>query len=287
MGIEDALLEVSKNMLYAPASVFHGVMDSAPLLHDLDSGQLDEIADEESAGVVILTRREAATMLDFLQDFQMGYASDGHGNTVPVPIAPYQHIPSFKEKHPTFYKVGKIALLTAGVLLAGVAVAGCADETGYDGHKITEKRYDFGFDHTYGTADDQVLIKIESDNNWYSFSREGGFNASGINNKIGIGDKINFNNMDDGSKAGSLEFPRRVSELINYQTQEQAKIIMKQKAEKDAADEKERAARWENDKYWVLGGVSVAAGLIGFLASLNRIDKYLQKKRQARRIKNK
>ncbi len=274
MAIEDALMEISGNMTYAPASAFHDVMDSAPLLHDLDSGRLAVIADRESADAIILTRREAATMLDLLQEFQMGYASDGHGNSVPVPVTAYQRTPSFREKWPRLYRAGRIALLATGVLLAGAAMAGCVSDS--NGHKITDKTYGVGSDGSYGTDDDYILFEMSG--HWYKVDSASIANVSNFNRQVGVGDFIYFDHYKAGGTDGTREHPYVVSEVQKYTAPEKIKAD-------GARDARESELEWQKNGGIVFGSFFALAACLTLLIGRNKIGEYFKDRARTRKEK--
>ena len=146
MPIEDALKEVSENLVAAPYPVLHDIRDVAPFMHDLDTGKMSRLLKHPKylgLNDLVLDAHEARLALDYLQDFEMGYASDGQGNLTRLPNAVYENKISFKEKYPRLYKGLAVAAFVFTLGLAA-ATAGCASDTSSAEGKVTGKRYDVG-----------------------------------------------------------------------------------------------------------------------------------------------
>ncbi len=297
MGIENALMDAGKTLVFTPHNVLRDIMGAAPAFHDLDTGKIIEITEP---GALIMGPLEARMAMDYYQGFPMGFAGDGISNTIPIPLTEYETVPSFGERHPILRKFVKPIAVTLAILLAGVSIAGCVDNDGRT--KIIEKRYDFGRDHAFGTPDDHLLLKMEdpdgTDKYWYSIGREGGYNASQINKQLDVGDTMKFENYKGASTDGSLGSPYPISKIINYKVQEKPKTeTLKTETPKiDTTQQKQNATSVNKTTATQTHDISlIDVGIVLFSSitigcGIEMVRRYLSKgkeRKQARRNKNK
>lgn len=166
MPIEDAMDEVAENLQLVTYPIIQDtIMDTAPIMHDLDTGKLSKLLKRPKylgLNDIVLDAHEARLNLDFLQDFEMGYASDGQGNITHIPNTVYENKLTFKEKYPRAYKGLAVAafMLTLGL---AAAISGCVSDTGQAEGKVIEKKYDVGKDGVNGTPDDGIIFKLSPD----------------------------------------------------------------------------------------------------------------------------
>ncbi|MBI4095353.1 MAG: hypothetical protein HY438_00670 [DPANN group archaeon] len=285
MAIEDSLKEVADSLTYCPVSLIQHALDCAPALYDRDSGRLSPIIDLDSKDFA-MTRGEARTLVDMCGEFAIaGFASDGSGNGVPVPMAVYEERPSFKEKHPRLYK----ALRIGGVILAVgslVGLAGCIGSSPDREGEIHEKIYHEGEDKN-STLDDKIVFTLAYGGNWYWISTTSsksdiGVNVTKVNESMETGSGIAFDYDQYTGDPNSEKVPYRVTKVywINNESTYRP-ILDKREHDKQIDDEK-------NNKIWIavgLGTLTVLSGVIT-LALSTGIPEYMSEQRRKRRIKN-
>ncbi len=189
MSVDNALDYVASTLEFTPHSVLQGIMDTAPLMHDSRTGKLDAILDPNA---IIMDKDEARIAMDFLQDFQMGYASDGKGNSVPVPMTVYEDKVPFKRRHPYLYK----ALCIGGLILTmglTVAISGCTTDESHSGNnEIRSVSYTNGNDGIYNTSDDGILVKLVGWNSQIKIGRDIGENLTYLSEKLRPGGAVSL-----------------------------------------------------------------------------------------------
>ncbi|MBI2040640.1 MAG: hypothetical protein HYT16_00920 [DPANN group archaeon] len=287
MAIEDALADVADTLKYCPVPVIQDAIDCAPILYDWDSGRLSNLIDlgDPDAEDFAMTRGEARTLVDICREFAVaGFASDGAGNGVPVPMAVYEERPSFRERHPRLYKALKIG----GIILAVsslVGLAGCIGDPPEG--TVQEKIYHDGPDKN-STLDDKIIFTLADGGNWYwisttSTTEADGINTTKLNESIEPGSRISFNYNKETGDSNSEKVPYRVTK-INWIKSETAyqKILDQNEREKKRSDEK-------SDRFLIALGLGAAAVISGFITIAYAHDNLpgeLAKRRQKRRIKN-
>ncbi|MEK6807949.1 MAG: hypothetical protein AABX75_02875, partial [Nanoarchaeota archaeon] len=193
MAIEDALNDVAGTLSLTPYSILHEIMDTAPVLHDADTGKLERFVDPKA---LVMSPHEARMALDYLQAFEMGYASDGAGNHVPVPMMSYEHKPTFLQRWSRAYKAVAIA---AAVLTLGIAVSGCLGGSAGSSGEIKEVHYDNGKDGVHGTNDDGVVFEISDRSNGYRVGTNAGENLTYLNDTMKPGGYVAFDYLTGSS----------------------------------------------------------------------------------------